>query len=76
MGRRDKTDKKKQGKDKQADAGTMNEEEIDPNDIQPGDIEEEEDKPGFAEFVYNNVFYEWFYRVRFCDAARTGVRYR
>ena len=45
----------------------MNEEEIDPNDIQPGDIEDEEDRPGFAGFIYSNVFFEWFYRVEWIN---------
>ena len=67
MGRHDKKGKKHHDQPKKEERKEMNEEEIDPNDIQPGDIEDEEDRPGFAGFIYSNVFFEWFYRVEWIN---------
>lgn len=78
MGRRDKKDKKgKKHHDHppREEAEVMDEENVDPDDIQPADLDEEEDRPGFAAFVYNNIFFEWFYRVSSSYQASTQLCY-
>lgn len=50
---------------------------IEPDDIQVGDEDEEQaDQPGYLDFVYHNIFFEWYYRVRQSNIVSTERRHR
>lgn len=48
---------------KKADSAGKPGEEPQPDDVAVEDTIEEKEDHGHAEFVYKNIFYEWFYRV-------------